>query len=140
MKIDNICLVGAGTLGTQIAMVAAASGYRVKTYDPVKNALSKNLVDLRSTLTAKDAHPMIPFNKWDELCEGIGQFTILSDACQDADLVIEAVNEDLVMKREVFARLGEVTPGNAILATNSSSLLVSRIEESSGRPVGLRVA
>ena len=126
MKINNVCLVGAGTLGTQIAMVAAAAGYTVKTYDPVKNALSKNLVDLRSTLTAKDAHPFVPLNKWDELCEGIGQFTILSDACQDADLVIEAVNEDLVLKREVFARLGELTPGNAILATNSSSLPVSR--------------
>lgn len=134
MKIANVCVVGAGTLGTQIAMVSAAAGYTVKTYDPVKNALSKNLADLKSTLTAKNANPLIPINRWDNLSAGIGQFTNLSHACQDADLVIEAVNESLELKQEVFARLGKVTPGHAILSTNSSSIPVSRMEEYSSRP------
>ena len=62
------------------------------------------------------------------------EVTNLDEAVKDADLVIESVPENLALKREVWAELGRKSPPNAILATNSSSMPVSRMEESGGRP------
>jgi 3-hydroxybutyryl-CoA dehydrogenase len=134
MQIKKVAIIGTGTLGTQIAMVAAASGYQVKTFDTVEGALDKNLADLKSSLQAKSATSPISFEKWDDLAAKITQFKELGPAVTDADLVIEAVNEDLELKKKVFAELGRLAPCHAVLATNSSSLPVSRVEESSGRP------
>lgn len=134
MQIKNVAIIGTGTLGTQIAMVAVAAGYQVKTFDAVEGALNKNLTDLKNTLQSKSATPFIPFKEWGDLAAKIGQFNKLEPAVADADLVIEAVNEDLELKKKVFAELGRLTPSHAILTTNSSSLPVSRVEESSGRP------
>lgn len=134
MKLKNVCVIGTGTLGTQIALVSAAAGYNVRTFDTRENAIAENLADLKNTLESKNAKPKVPFNKWDELSAAIGQYSELSTAVKDADLVIEAVNEDLELKKKVFAQLGELTPPHTILSTNSSSLPVSRVEKSSGRP------
>jgi 3-hydroxybutyryl-CoA dehydrogenase len=134
MQIKNVAIIGTGTLGTQIAMVAVASGYQVKTFDTVEGALDKNLADLKSSLQAKSATSPISFEKWDDLAAKITQFKEMGPTVTDADLVIEAVNEDLELKKKVFAELGRLTPCHAVLATNSSSLPISRVEESSGRP------
>jgi 3-hydroxybutyryl-CoA dehydrogenase len=134
MQIKNVAIIGTGTLGTQIAMVVIAAGYQVKTFDTVAGAMNKNLADLKNTLQGKSATPFIPLEKWGDLAAKIEQFNELGPALTDADLVIEAVNEDLELKKKVFAELGRLTPNHAILATNSSSLPVSRVEESSGRP------
>ena len=63
-----------------------------------------------------------------------GSQPILGDALKDVDLVVEAITEDVEIKRKVFALMGEKAPAKAIFATNSSSLPVSRMEDSSGRP------
>ncbi|MFH1489839.1 MAG: 3-hydroxyacyl-CoA dehydrogenase NAD-binding domain-containing protein [Pseudomonadota bacterium] len=134
MQIKNVTIIGTGTLGTQIAMVVVAAGYQVKTFDTVADALDKNLTDLKNTLQGKSATPLIPFEEWGDLAAKIGRFNELGPAVAEADLVIEAVNEDLELKKKVFSELGRLTPRHAVLATNSSSLPVSRVEESSGRP------
>lgn len=134
MQIKTVSVIGTGTLGVQIAMVVAAAGYKVKTFDVVQNALAKNLSDLKNTMLAKDATPAIPFERWDELIAGMEQYNEMGKAAEGADLVIEAVNENVELKKKVFAELGRVTPPYTILSTNSSSLPVSRMEENSSRP------
>ena len=134
MKIKTVCVIGTGTLGTQIALVSAAAGYTVRTFDARKNTLFENLADLKTTLEDKNALPKVPFDKWDDLVANIQQFSDLPSAVKIADLVIEAVSEDLEVKKEVFTKLGELTPPHAILSTNSSSLPVSSVEQCSGRP------
>ena len=134
MDIKKVSVIGAGNLGCQIAMICADAGYEVSTFDTVENALTKTLDYLKGGMQEKGAEPFIPFDKWDGLVAGIHQCSSLAQAVEEADLVIEAVNEELELKKKIFASLGELTPAGAILATNSSSLPVSRVEESSGRP------
>jgi len=134
MEIKHVAVVGAGTLGTQIAMVTVAAGYKVSTYDTRPDALRRNLKDLEATLRGKRGLPAIPFEQWESLAERITETQDLDAAVSQADLVIEAVNENLDLKKKVFAELGRLAPPGAILATNSSSLPVSRVEKESGRP------
>jgi 3-hydroxybutyryl-CoA dehydrogenase len=131
---QSVAVVGTGTLGAQIAMLAANAGYSVNVFDQQPGAFDKMIQKLQADLKAKQVDPFIAFDRWDE-CQGqIHQFEELETAVKGADLVIEAVPENLELKQEVFRRLGEIAPPEAVLATNSSSIPVSRLEQSSGRP------
>jgi 3-hydroxybutyryl-CoA dehydrogenase len=129
--VEGVAVVGVGTLGTQIAMLAANAGYRIKTFDLRERALEETLERFRQTSTMTS---LIPLNRW-RACRGkIQQLTDLDEAIRDVELVVEAIPEDLDLKRQTFQVLGQKAPPEAILATNSSSIPVSRLEESSGRP------
>ncbi len=133
-EIKKVAIVGAGTLGAQIAVLAADAGYDVTAFDTNPKAFSKNLEDLRLSLRNKGKEPFISWDRWETSSERIAQSAALETTVARADLVIEAAPENLELKRKVFRELGRLSPTGAILATNSSSLPVSRIEESSGRP------
>ena len=123
-EIEKVAIVGAGTLGTQIAVLAADAGYDVAAFDPDTKAFHKNLEDLRLALQNKGQEPFVPWDRWETCLERIKQFTELESTVARADLVIEAAPENLELKREVFRELGQMAPPHAILATNSSSLPV----------------
>jgi 3-hydroxybutyryl-CoA dehydrogenase len=129
--VEGVAVVGVGTLGTQIAMLAANAGYRIKTFDLRERTLDETLERFRQTSTMES---LIPLDQW-RACRGkIQQLTDLDEAIRDVELVVEAIPEDLDLKRQTFQELGQKAPPEAILATNSSSIPVSRLEESSGRP------
>jgi 3-hydroxybutyryl-CoA dehydrogenase len=130
----KVAVIGTGVLGSQIAILAANAGYKVKVYDEKVGAFNAAFENRRSELKTKGLTPMIPWEKWDKLKKSIKQVTDLGEAVGDADLVIEAVPEILALKKKVFKELGQKTPKGAILATNSSSMPVSKFEKSSGRP------
>lgn len=131
---ERVAVVGTGTLGTQIAMLSTYAGYEVKAYDTVKGAFAQTLERLRSEYAMRGLQPSIPWKRWDECQLSVHEAADLSKAVEDADLIIEAVPERLELKRQVFRLIGEKAPPRAIIATNSSSIPVSRLEESSGRP------
>lgn len=131
---QNVTVIGTGTLGTQIALLAGNAGYRVTVYDTQKGVLSAILKRLRSSIEAKGITPLIPWDRLETIREGIRETTHLDEAVQQADLIVESVPEDLKIKQAVFGELGKKAPPEAILATNSSSMPVSRLEQSSGRP------
>lgn len=130
----NVALVGTGILGTQIAMLAANVGYKVKVYDPIEGAFDKAFKNRKAELKAKKITPFIPWDKWEKIRKAVVQVKDLGEAVKDADLVIEAAPENIDLKNKVFRDLGKLTPPKAILATNSSSIPISRMEKSSGRP------
>ncbi len=132
--LQNIVVVGAGVLGSQIAMLAVHAGYTVTVFDPREAAFRQTFNKLRADLRNKGITPFIPWEQWDACRQGVRQATRLEEAVRDADLVIEAVPENIELKNKVFKELGEKAPPEAILATNSSSIPVSRMESSSGRP------
>jgi 3-hydroxybutyryl-CoA dehydrogenase len=134
LPLKNIAVVGTGVLGAQIAMIAAHKQYKVKVFDPREGAFQQTYEKIRSDLKAKRVKPMIPWSEWADCAKAVNQVTDLGEAVKDADLVIEAVPENRELKIEVFRELGEKAPAGAILATNSSSMPVSRFEEASGRP------
>ena len=135
IKIRKVAVIGAGTLGAQIAMVASKSGYDVTVSDPNAGQFDTTIDKLYADYKEKGLNPSIlPLDKWAETRQQVRQVQKNEDAAGDADLVVEAVPENLELKRSIFKQLGQIAPAEAILTTNSSSIPVSHLEESSGRP------
>ena len=132
--LEKVAVVGTGILGAQIAMLAVHAGYRVKIFDPREEAFIETYNKIQNDLKAKDVTPFIPWEDWEACKQAIQKTTDLGEAVKDAEIVIEAVPENLDLKKQVFKELGQKAPPGAILATNSSSMPVSKFEENSGRP------
>jgi 3-hydroxybutyryl-CoA dehydrogenase len=131
---ERIAVVGAGLLGTQIAMLSVYAGYKVIAFDTRKSAFDETYDKLFADLKAKGVTPFISWNDWEKCKRGVSFTTNMNEALRDVDFVVEAATEDVELKRKIFKQMGEIAPPMAIFATNSSSLPISRMEESSGRP------
>ncbi len=116
-EIKIIGMIGAGYMGKAITTKASAYGYTVRLYDQNPESLDK----LARRLNKQKQKKGIP-----------GEITIhntISEAVADADLIIEAIPEILELKKKIFSEIDKTAPPHAIIATNSSSIPVSRIEE-----------
>jgi 3-hydroxybutyryl-CoA dehydrogenase len=129
-----VTVVGAGTIGAQIAMIAAGAGYRVTVNDRRPGAFEETTGKLFTDLRGKGVTPFIPYDRWGALKAGVRVAGDLAESLAEADLVIEAVPENLALKIDIFTELGKKAPAKTIFATNSSTLPVSLLEECSGRP------
>ena len=134
LPLQRVAVIGTGILGCQIAMLGSFRGCKVKVFDSEDGAFQKIFGKLRTDFQDKGIEPIIPWDQWDTCAKAIEQVTDLGAAVGEAELIIESVPENLELKKEVFRKLGEKAPKGAILATNSSSIPVSRLESSSGRP------
>jgi len=120
--INQVAVIGAGTMGAQIASLAAVSGYPVRLFDAIPDALARGRERAeREIIPAILQTGRIPGTAIDAL-NHLEIAPSLEAAVADADLVIEAVRENLDTKLGVFAELSRFAPRHAILATNSSSL------------------
>jgi 3-hydroxybutyryl-CoA dehydrogenase len=132
--IRKVAVVGLGTLGSQIAMQAAAYGYDVAGFDPVEGAFAKAQEKVRSAMKMVRKGPTFDATHWDEIAGKVKLHDKMADAVRDADLVVEVVAENLDIKRKVFGEIDAAAPPGALIATNSSSIPVSRIESATKRP------
>ncbi|ASI67786.1 3-hydroxybutyryl-CoA dehydrogenase [Bordetella bronchiseptica E014] len=135
MSIRHVTLVGAGVLGAQIAFQTAFKGFDVSAYVPDQAALDKagKVIGWLQRRYLQDIDGADP----QALAAAAGRIrwtTDLAAAVKDADLVIEAIPEQLELKRRVYAELGRLAPATAIFATNSSTLLPSAMADATGRP------
>ena len=131
--IRRVGIVGAGTMGGGIAMCFANAGYDVVLVDVTEAAVEKGLATIRANyLSSVRKGKLAP-----EIAEAnvarIAGATV-HQALADADLVVEAVYENMDLKRDIFRSLDAVCRPGAILATNTSTLDVDRIAEATGRP------
>ena len=133
-KIKKVAVIGTGVLGTQISMLSAYAGYKVSVYDTIAGAFDDTYKKLSTDLKAKGINPFIPWEHWEKCKAAISFTNDLGYALNEVDLVVEAITEELEVKRKVFKQMGENAPTQAIFASNSSSIPISRMEESSGRP------
>jgi 3-hydroxybutyryl-CoA dehydrogenase len=133
-KIRKVAVVGTGTLGTQIAVLAACFDYEVSAYDNDAGSFNRVFQNLRGLLKTSKRKPVLPAEDWEKAVDRVKFHRELKEALRDADLVIEAVPEELKLKRKVFKILDALAPREAILATNSSSIPISRIEGATTRP------
>lgn len=132
MAIIKIGVIGAGTMGHQIAQVSAQAGYKVVLVDIAKEIIDRAFNRIRSNiemLREEGVHVPPP----EEVLSRISGSTMLEDVA-DADLVIEAVPEDLKLKQEVFSRLDKLVPQHTVLTSNTSSLRIRDIALSTSRP------
>ena len=130
----NIVVIGAGTMGNGIAHTFAQKGFQVKLVDVSEEALQKGL----KTITANLDRMIAKGNLSDEEKAGtlgqISTFTKLEDAARDADLIVEAATENLDLKLKIFKQMDELAPENCILATNTSSISITKIASVTSRP------
>lgn len=131
-QIATVSVVGAGTLGAQIAAMTAASGRTVLLYDAMAGAADAAHVRLRSLLTPVVAAGDLEWDL-DAMLGRIHPVTTLAESVSTADLVIEAVREDPDTKRSVFRQIGEINP-HVLLATNSSSIASSQLVDAVADP------
>jgi 3-hydroxybutyryl-CoA dehydrogenase len=134
MKIKKVCVLGAGTLGTRVALQAALSGYEVSLYDINLKAL-KSAKEVMETIVTKLAKASGLESESGLMA--IEKITFTKDpkvAVHEADIINESVLEDVSVKTEVWKLFGEIAPEKTIFTTNTSYLLPSMFAEVSGRP------
>lgn len=126
MKINNVCILGAGTLGTRIALQAALSGFQVSVYDIKAEAFvasKKVMAKILRSLSLSD-----------EIISKINFTTDPAEAVANADIISESVTEELPLKRQVWAQFSDLAPAKTIFTTNTSYLLPSMLVDSVDRP------
>jgi len=131
---NRIAVVGAGTMGRGIAHVAALSGHRVALHDSFPGALEKARAQIEADLATGTQKGKLTDADRTRALENLRLEANVGDAARDADLVVEAIIEDLDKKRTIFAALDRFAPEGAVLATNTSSLPVGLIAASTRRP------
>lgn len=137
---QRILVVGAGAMGSQIAIVAALAGYDVRLHDVDNDGLVRAERQLKERMAAQVAKGRRTAEDVDAAFGRLHQHADLPEAASDVDLVIEAIVEDLAVKRDLFARLGRLCRAETILASNTSSFVPSRLADAAphaGRFVNL---
>jgi 3-hydroxybutyryl-CoA dehydrogenase len=130
----RIAVLGAGTMGHGIAQVCAMAGYGVALHDPQPGAVERALKKITENLVKGVERGKVDAEVRDRAVVQLREAADLADAVHDVDLVIEAAPERMEIKTAIFADADRHAPPRAILASNTSSLSVSRIAEATGRP------
>ena len=129
-----MAVVGAGTMGHGIAQVAAIAGWETRLTDANADVLMAATARIQSNLEGAVSRGKLTQQQADAARARIAAVTDLSSATHDADLVVEAVVESLEVKQRLFRQLDATVADGAILATNTSSLSVTRIADATRRP------
>jgi 3-hydroxybutyryl-CoA dehydrogenase len=134
MKIKRICILGAGTLGTRVALQCGLSGYQVAIFDISPKALENS-----QRLMLKIIRQLAQSSGLDDVAgmNAIAAITFTDNpnvAIWDADLINESVTEDIEIKNRVWEQFGNIAPEKTIFTTNTSFLLPSMFADISGRP------
>jgi 3-hydroxybutyryl-CoA dehydrogenase len=125
--VKQICVVGAGTVGAQIAQVAALKGYLVNLTDDNSTALSRGIENNRNHLQNRVRKGKLTQQQAEEAFARVRLVTSVEEAACQADFVIEATSENLEIKRELFRRLDNICPPHTILVSNSTTFVISKI-------------
>ncbi len=134
--IKNVAVIGGGTMGSQIAeLLSNVGGYHVMLWSRKDETVKRGLDSIEQRLKKffVDKDKMSPA-QMDQIVGRIKGTTDISEAAKNADFVIESVAENLDIKKEVFKKLDENAPANAILASNSSQLNITEMASATNRP------
>jgi 3-hydroxybutyryl-CoA dehydrogenase len=129
----TIGVLGAGTMGAGIAQLACRSGARTLLHDPIPEALARGVEKLKAGLAKEAEKGRLSAEEADAAAERLQAVDGLDDFAP-CDLVIEAVPERLELKHELYARLSEIVSEESVLASNTSSLLVTAIAAAATHP------
>jgi len=130
----QIVVIGAGTMGNGIAHVFATSGYDVTIVDIDQGALDRALATIEKNLDRMIKKDRITEADKATALARIQQSTDMAQAVKTADLIVEAATENVGLKLKIFASMDEHAPDNCILATNTSSISITKIAAATKRP------
>ena len=133
-EIRTVAVLGAGTMGRGIAHVAAVAGYETRLFDVAEAVLEKARASIEKNLAKGVQLGKVEAGAAERAKGAISTHTDLGEAVTGADLVIEAVPEDIALKVETFREVARHAPAEALFATNTSALSVTEMAAASGRP------
>jgi 3-hydroxybutyryl-CoA dehydrogenase len=134
MKVKTVAVIGAGTMGAGIAQICAQKGWTTKIFDTSEKSLGISLNNIRSFWEKGILRGKTTKEQSISWFENLETYTDIAKAVSNADIVIEAVPEILSLKKKIFSKLDNILPKETILATNTSSLSISEIANSTKRP------
>lgn len=130
----NIAVIGAGTMGNGIAHTFAQSGFNVNLIDTSQASIDKALAIISKNLDRMVAKEKITESEKATTLGNISSFTDMVQGVANVDLVVEAATENIDLKLKIFKNLDEVTGANTILASNTSSISITKIAAATSRP------
>lgn len=134
MNIQKVSVIGSGTMGNGIAHVFAQYGFQVSLVDISQEALDRALVTIGNNLDRQVKKGAIQEADKAATLDRIGTFTVLKEGVREADLVVEAATENESVKLQLFRDLDAACPPSAILASNTSSISITKIAAATKRP------
>lgn len=133
-KFKIVTVIGSGTMGNGICHVFAQSGFNVHMMDIKQEAMDKALATIGKNMDRQIAKEKISEDDKNGALSRISTYTDMAEAVKDADIVIEAATENIDLKVKIFEQLDELCPEHTILATNTSSISITRIGSYTKRP------
>ena len=130
----NIAVIGAGTMGNGIAHVFAQNGFNVSLIDVNATQLEKAVGTITKNLDRQIAKAVITEEDKKKTLANLITFTEMGLGVQDADLIVEAATENIDLKLKIFKQLDELALAKTILATNTSSISITKIAAVTKRP------
>ncbi|MEM2142263.1 MAG: 3-hydroxyacyl-CoA dehydrogenase [Candidatus Thorarchaeota archaeon] len=134
MEVKRIAVVGSGLMGSGIAYVSAWNGFEVVMNDVNQQALDAGMERIRNDVMGGIDKGKISLQDAERLMGRLSATVSLEEAVKNADLVVEAVFENMDVKKKIFREVDEKAPSHAILATNTSSLSIDELASVTKRP------
>ena len=131
---QNISVIGAGTMGNGIAHVFAMKGFKVQLIDISESALDKAVATIGKNLDRMVKKERITAEDKENTLNNIASTTDMKRGVANADLVIEAATENKELKLKIFSQMDEFSPPECLLATNTSSISITQIASATSRP------
>ncbi|MFQ6106101.1 MAG: 3-hydroxyacyl-CoA dehydrogenase family protein [Thermoplasmata archaeon] len=130
----KICVLGAGTMGAGIAQLCSASGYQVSMRDIDQKFVDGGFARIRGPLEKRVAKGKMTQEDVEKIISNIEGTTDLAKAVENADIVIEAIFENMKVKKELFGEVDDICPEHVIFASNTSSLSITELASATKRP------
>lgn len=134
VNLKIVTVIGSGTMGNGICHVFAQSGFEVRMMDINQAALDKALVTIGKNMDRQVSKGTLTEEAKQQATARIKTFTDMAEAVKEADLVVEAATENVELKLNIFRQLDQHCPAHCILASNTSSISITRIASVTKRP------
>src|SRR4028118_161220 len=134
MMLQTISVIGAGTMGNGIAHVFAQNGFKVNLVDISQEQLDKAFSTISKNLDRQIAKATLTEDVKQATLLNLTSSTSIAEGVMNAELIVEAATESIDLKMRIFQQLDELAPADCILATNTSSISITKIAASTKRP------
>lgn len=130
----NISVIGSGTMGNGIAHVFAMNGFQVSMVDISEQALEKGMATIQKNLERMLSKGSISEQQKTDTLANLSTHTDLATVAGQSDLIVEAATENVELKLKIFKQMDELAPAHTVLATNTSSISITKIAAATSRP------
>lgn len=132
--VQNVSVIGAGTMGNGIAHVFAQHGFRVKLIDVSQEQLDKAIATIHKNLDRQIAKASLTEDEKQRTLQNLTIATSIAEGVKNAELVVEAATENIELKLNIFKQLEAFAPADCLLASNTSSISITQIAAATQRP------